>query len=55
MFRPLFASLPLATSALAGDLPLVCGGDEVFQTHPAAKLTFKGETPYKARWLANAR
>jgi hypothetical protein len=23
--------------------------------HPAAKRTFKGETLYKARWLANAR
>lgn len=36
MFRPLFATLLLATTALAGDLLLVCGGDEVFQIDPAA-------------------
>ena len=36
MFRPLLASLLLATTACAGDLLLVCGGDEVFQIDPAA-------------------
>jgi hypothetical protein len=36
MFRPLLTSLLLANSALAGDLLLVCGGDEVFQIDPAA-------------------
>ena len=42
MIRTFFASLLLATSALAGDLLLVCGGSEVFQidpaTNPPAKL-----------------
>lgn len=36
MVRPLLTTLLLATSALAGDLLLVCGGDEVFQIDPAA-------------------
>jgi hypothetical protein len=41
MTRSLFTSLLLATSALAGDLLLVCGGDEVFQIDPAAKPPVK--------------
>lgn len=36
MIRTLFTSLLLATTAFAGDLLLVCGGDEVFQIDPAA-------------------
>jgi hypothetical protein len=36
MLRPILTSLLLATTAFAGDLLLVCGGDEVFQIDPAA-------------------
>lgn len=36
MLRPILTSLLLATSSLAGDLLLVCGGSEVFQIDPAA-------------------
>lgn len=37
MIRTLLACLLLAASSPAGDLLLVCGGDEVFQIDPAAK------------------
>ena len=41
MIRSFFTSLMLITSALAGDLLLVCGGDEVFQIDPSQNPAVK--------------